>query len=407
MAQGSAALHWCFTKNNPGRETDLIPLVARELCTYVVAGFEIGKQGTPHIQGFLSLARRRRLTALLKAFKGTLYEGAHWEIAKGTPKEASDYCKKEDKFEVHGLLPSSSGQATLDRWASALRVARSSVPQWDEVDPQILVSHYRSLQALSADACPTQTDQASCAGLWVAGPTGTGKTTTARALAHALAKDKERALFIKEPTRWWDAYRGEETVVLEDLHPNHFKTNPELAGELLLWGDRWTFSAQRKGLPPRRLRPPRFIVTSNYTPDRFFTGPTLAAWSRRAPLLLLLPPEAAASGPGPSGSVRLTGGEPSHWATAFPPSWWSELRTAGSWRSGSGTPSPPPSSPSPTAASTAASPAPSAPWPGSGSSPSGAWTSTTTPIEPSTFAWEMGGSSSSTPPIDEFEGYWR
>lgn len=412
--QGSAALHWCFTTNNPPEPAAVIPDTAKSACVYAVVGYETGAKGTPHYQGYLCFLRRRRLTAVLKLFKGTAWEGSHWEIAKGTPKEAAEYCKKDGAFEVWGTLPPGPGQATLDRWSGALQVARRAEPDWSEVDPQILISHYRSLNAISADACPPQFDQESCAGLWIAGPTGTGKTTLARGLARALASDPERELFLKEPTRWWDSYRGQETVVLEDLHPNHLKQAPELAGELLLWGDRWVFSGQRKGLPPRRLRPLRFIVTSNYTPDRFFTGPTLAAWSRRAPLALLV-------GSDPSlgagwmtlsrGSLRLSGGEPGHWAVGRPSSWWSAAANATTSRPCSSTPLPPSTSPSPGAPSTPGLPAPSAlsrQRADFGSSGSAGSTSSTIPIVCSGPNW-LEASSSSSPPFDEvdpFAGYW-
>lgn len=414
--QASPALHWCFTRNNPGDEEDYIPLVARTICRYAIVGLEKGESGTPHYQGFISLDRKRRLTALVKSFKGTIWEGAHWEVARGTPLQASDYCKKEGQFQVHGVLPRESGQATLDRWAGALQVARDAQPDWTAVDPQILVSHYRSLQAISADSLPTQKDQDSCAGLWVAGPTGTGKTTLVRRLARLLDSSRPEPLFVKEPTRWWDAYRGEETVVLEDAHPTHLKTFSELPAELLLWGDRWTFAAQRKGMAPRRLRPLRFIVTSNYTPDKFFSGPTLAAWTRRAPLLLLCRSTDVA-GPGwttcGTTAWRMSGGERSHWAWALPSSWWCSAITGSGSGTSSGRPSCPTSSPSCGASSTGGTPA-AASAPSSEAAATGSWpsgpTSSGTTSEELDFEWDPPAAparSSSRSLADEFEGYWR
>ena len=405
----SACHHWCFTRNNPDEAEDFIPAVAKAECTYVVVGLEKGASGTVHYQGYIELARRRRLTALLKLFKGTAWEGAHWEIRRGTPKEASDYCKKDGHFQTHGTLSRGPGQATLDRWAAALSVARSPTPVWDEVEPQILISHYRSLQAISADACPPQTDQDSCAGLWIMGPTGTGKTTTARRLAGLLGESVQERPFIKEPTKWWDGYRGEGTVVLEDFHPSHLKNQPELAAELLLWGDRWTFSAQRKGLPPRLLRPKRFIVTSNYAPDAFFKGPTLAAWRRRAPTLTLLR-EAPTSTTGWTRSAatwwRLDGGEAGGWAQALPLPFWDSVLTGTSSSTSCGTSPCPSSTPCATATPTSEGTVPSAA-PGPSGTSLASWTlSSELGLGCSDFDEILRGFDSE-PGSDPFAGYWR
>ena len=92
-ARGSLAKRWCFTINNPTEadrfweEPDKL-----EMIKYIVLQTEKGEQGTPHYQGFLILKDKKRMTWL----KSNFNERAHWAITRGTDKQASDYCKKDD-----------------------------------------------------------------------------------------------------------------------------------------------------------------------------------------------------------------------------------------------------------------------------------------------------------------------
>lgn len=106
----NGARNWCFTLNNPtdDERTHLAGLFdsASPLVSYLVFGREIGEQGTPHLQSFVqfdrrvSLARCRRLISVR----------AHYEIARGTPLEASNYCKKDGDFDEFGQIGSAQGK---------------------------------------------------------------------------------------------------------------------------------------------------------------------------------------------------------------------------------------------------------------------------------------------------------
>lgn len=80
------AKHWCFTVNNYNEET-IIP--DRSEYEYMVIGKEVGESGTPHLQGYVVMKKQCLLSTMKK-----LIPGAHLEVARGTPKAASDYCKK-------------------------------------------------------------------------------------------------------------------------------------------------------------------------------------------------------------------------------------------------------------------------------------------------------------------------
>lgn len=91
--QESDAKMWCFTINNYTEE-ELNKLVqSLNSDDKYVIGKEVGKEGTPHLQGYIKFYRKCRLTALKK-----LNERAHWEKCKGNEKDNVKYCTKDGKY---------------------------------------------------------------------------------------------------------------------------------------------------------------------------------------------------------------------------------------------------------------------------------------------------------------------
>lgn len=92
--------HWAFTLNNPTPDDfDKLRLLASHKGTrYLVFGKEVGKTGTPHLQGHVSFSSQRKATALHKLF------GAHWTVARNVA-NSIEYCKKDGDFEEFGVNP--------------------------------------------------------------------------------------------------------------------------------------------------------------------------------------------------------------------------------------------------------------------------------------------------------------
>lgn len=107
----NGAKRWCFTLNNPSSDEALVlgNYWTNNHAQYLIYGREVGQSGTPHYQGYVIFHERKTLSHV----RNTL-ERAHWEISRGTPKQASDYCKKEGDYEEHGSLP--SGQGKRNDW---------------------------------------------------------------------------------------------------------------------------------------------------------------------------------------------------------------------------------------------------------------------------------------------------
>jgi len=96
---------WVFTINNYTEDEEVriksLMLESKHKVTYVVFGKEVGSNGTPHLQGFIAFGIRKKRAVVEKLLGGR----AFLEFAKGTPQQASDYCKKEGEFWERGVLP--------------------------------------------------------------------------------------------------------------------------------------------------------------------------------------------------------------------------------------------------------------------------------------------------------------
>lgn len=124
------------------------------------------------------------------------------------------------------------------------------------------VNHYK-LHTLVLESLETLQNR------WIHGPTGVGKSRGIRDL-HG------ESLFVKDPNKWWDGYQGEETILIEDLEPEH----KFLGWFLKIWADHYPFKAQVKG-GYVSLRPKRIIVTSNFTPEEIFENAKILEPIRR------------------------------------------------------------------------------------------------------------------------------
>lgn len=62
-----------------------------------MVGYEVGENGTRHLQGYVEILVPTRLGALKK-----VYPKAHWEFSRGSSKENYDYCTKDGRFETFG-----------------------------------------------------------------------------------------------------------------------------------------------------------------------------------------------------------------------------------------------------------------------------------------------------------------
>ena len=267
----SRGKRWCFTINNY-TETD-VARCERIDCDYIVFGKEVGEEEhTPHLQGFVVFKNRKTFNAVKKI----IGENAHIEIARGTIKEASDYCKKDGNYYEKGQLPEEQqtrgGQATKRKWEEALNNAKQG--KFDDIPPDIYIRYRNSLKAIYQEEVNKNTVEIMDAELkghfvWIYGPTGTGKSHLARSLAMSI--DPDTPPYLKGLNKWWSGYKMQKVVIIEEASPEACKY---LAPLFKQWCDKWPFTAETKGGTfENGIRPPYIFVTSNYSIKECFPDP--------------------------------------------------------------------------------------------------------------------------------------
>jgi len=253
---------WCFTLNNyTAKDEEHIQTVIKTLARYVVYGREVAPgTGTPHLQGYVYFHNARQHKSVTR-----LLPRARVEPANGSAGQNRKYCSKEDEdFFEAGDIPmekidatSKGGRANAQRFTNAIELARKGdLETIAKDDPQMFLQYGVRLESLySPEAVPLQGELLH---EWWVGPSGTGKS---RLLWELYPKH-----FPKPLNKWWDGYRHQEVVAIEEWSPKNDLT----ASSLKKWADRYPFPGEIKGGCLHGLRPKKLIVLSNYTPQQCF-----------------------------------------------------------------------------------------------------------------------------------------
>lgn len=275
--RGPQSRYWVGTINNPpdNMNKDNFRAFFQSLYdtgafTYIVVGYEIAPStGTPHLQCFFVLAKRQHWSWLRTKI------GPFWfrvKAKRATAQRASDYCEEDGDFLKLGAIPKDSGAATQELWDNIRSAAIEG--RFDDIPSRIYVCQYRALQSIYKDnqSMPINLPPGEYPGMWVYGPPGTGKSWWAR---HEYPN-----AYLKTCNKWWDGYKGEEEVIIEDLDPDHCK---HLAHHCKIWLDIYAFPCEIKG-GKLNARPKKIIITSNYTIEECFNATDAAAIRRRVTL---------------------------------------------------------------------------------------------------------------------------
>jgi len=267
---------WCFTINNP---SDQEWTIVRSMdCKYICYAPEIGKEGTPHIQGYVMFKGPKRLSEVKK-----ILTRAHLEPRRGNHDQAVQYIKGPHKekpinadFEERGDPPTQGKRNDLRKLYDEVRKGRSRDDILDDTELiEVRAKYPRYERELREDVANRVARQMQESGivpnvtvLW--GPTGTGKTRYVFD-RHPI---KDVSKHVSRKPMWWDGYDGQPVILLDEFDGQlDFR-------ELLQLLDRYTYHMPIKGGFTWR-RCTHIYITANTPPEMWYPAENISPLMRR------------------------------------------------------------------------------------------------------------------------------
>lgn len=213
---------------------------------YLVYGKEVGDEGTPHIQGYVSFQSPLSFKSISKKLKR-----AHIEPAKGNASQNRVYCTKSNDFVEYGEIPEQGKRNDIDAIREVIK-AGGGMEQIIDV-----ATSYQSMKTgemllkykeVKRDFKPVVK--------WYWGSTGTGKTRTANE-----EHQGKRIYTAMETSRWFDGYDAHEILIIDDMRRDFIKFH-----NLLKLLDRYEFRIETKG-GTRQMLAKVIIITSPLPPS--------------------------------------------------------------------------------------------------------------------------------------------
>lgn len=219
---------YCFTINNY-IDKDIIQLDniinnPRPIVRYIVYGKEVAPTtDTKHLQCYIYFKNAQEFNTVKR-----LFPTAHIEQQKGTPLQASDYCKEDGDYKEYGEIPTAGER-------NDLKDIYDKVKNGEDLDnivmenPDVYNRCHKALHKLEDINLRKNRRKEFTVGEWIYGGTGVGKSE--------YAFQYEDSYVYPYDNGWWDGYKQQDIVVIDefrgqlpfnellrmvDKHPNYF-----------------------------------------------------------------------------------------------------------------------------------------------------------------------------------------
>lgn len=205
-----------------------------------------------HRQGYMEFKAKKSLRSLKKMF----HRAIHWEIRRGSAKQATDYCAKDGDFYSFGVATQQGKRSDLlliqeemNAGASVSTIADNHFAKWCQYGRQFAV--YAQLKQ------PDRNWITEVHVIW--GPTGTGKT-------YECVHTHGGSLIEFDKNGFLHGYTNQEVVVLDD-----FDDRTLTRCIFLRLMDRYSATANTKG-GTAKWNPRKVFITTNYDPRKWYGG---------------------------------------------------------------------------------------------------------------------------------------
>lgn len=267
MSGSKQSLRWVFTLNNYG-ESDVESILSgvdQCLYRYVIIGREVGAQGTPHLQGYLELSKKKTLGGVKKL--QPCFGRAHWEPARGTVSQNIAYCSKDGQSYSRGEPSVGQGmRSDLGALVEDLKNGRDLKDVALE-NPELYCRYRGGLRDLANWANLSVRKPPRVIYIW--GPPGTGKSRYAFSC-------NEESTWSYPGNGWFDGYKGQAVAIFDDFDDDQSTNGGISIGMFLKLLDRYPVDVPVKG-GFVQWRPTKIILTSNRDFESLYRS---AHWSQ-------------------------------------------------------------------------------------------------------------------------------
>lgn len=237
---------WAFTVNN---YTDKNEDKFQKLeCNYVVYGREVGKKGTPHLQGCITFQSPMRFNACKK---NIFTMGEHFAPVRNL-EACRNYCMKDNDYYVRDNRRQGERNDIND---AMVALKEGGMKQVLHNHPKEFLKYHSGLRNAQLLLLPRRTEKPEVHWRW--GKTGTGKTR------YVWDNHDVNDVYEKDETQWWDGYEQQKVVIIDDFR-GQFTLN-----YLLRLLDRYPMKVQFKG-GYTQFNSPIIYITSNKSPENTY-----------------------------------------------------------------------------------------------------------------------------------------
>jgi len=216
---------------------------------YLVYGKEIGKEGTPHLQGYVTFNSAISLKSFSKHLKR-----AWIARAKATAQKNRVYCTKQNDFIEYGEIPSQGKRTDIETVRELIGEGKGMY------DIAQVATNYQTLKMTEVLLKYMEKPRNFAPYVkWYWGPTGTFKST----LAEQEYADK-RVYPCMDTAKWFDGYDAHEVVIIDDMRSDFIKYQ-----NLLKLIGRGPYRVENKG-GSRQMLAKVMIITSPFHPRDLF-----------------------------------------------------------------------------------------------------------------------------------------